>query len=276
MECYAMNNKSIRKAVKLWFEDKQKCIETYGHISDWNTSKVTNMDSLFRCKNFDKNLSEDYFSKWDTSSVKDMSFMFACSRYFNLPVPFNTSSVTSMGLMFCGCTFFDQPVNFDTSKVTSMYSMFSECKSFNQPVDFKTSNVIYMSHMFCNCWKFNQPIKFDTKNVTNMSYMFCTCVELNQLIYLNTTNVNDMSLMFNDCRQMEHPIDHFITSKYIKIDRFGTNVPSYEKLKTQLNKAKQIRIEKKLKREGIDINMSNESRTLRSHKKQLRPRQCTT
>ena len=40
-----LNNEEIRKAVKLWVKDP--ITPTYGHISDWDTSSITTMKSLF-------------------------------------------------------------------------------------------------------------------------------------------------------------------------------------------------------------------------------------
>ncbi len=42
-----MTNETIRQAVDLWISDRVKAMRMYGHISDWNTSQVTNMDRLF-------------------------------------------------------------------------------------------------------------------------------------------------------------------------------------------------------------------------------------
>ena len=39
---------NIQQAVTLWLENKSKAITQYGHISDWDTSKVTNMNNLIK------------------------------------------------------------------------------------------------------------------------------------------------------------------------------------------------------------------------------------
>ena len=44
---------------------------TYGHISDWNVSGVTNMSSAFKDREFNVDI-----SKWDVSSVTNMGSMF--------------------------------------------------------------------------------------------------------------------------------------------------------------------------------------------------------
>ena len=37
----------LREAVKLWLTDKSKAITKYGHIGNWDTSNVTNMNLMF-------------------------------------------------------------------------------------------------------------------------------------------------------------------------------------------------------------------------------------
>ena len=43
-----LDNTTIREAVNLWFEDQNACIESFGHISNWDTSDVTDMNKLFQ------------------------------------------------------------------------------------------------------------------------------------------------------------------------------------------------------------------------------------
>ena len=43
-------NDDIRRAVRLWVTDRELAIRTYGHIKDWDTSEVNNMDYLFSDK----------------------------------------------------------------------------------------------------------------------------------------------------------------------------------------------------------------------------------
>ena len=52
----------LRKAVKLWLGDESKAITKYGHISLWNTSKVTDMSNMFyNTINFNQDI-----GNWDT------------------------------------------------------------------------------------------------------------------------------------------------------------------------------------------------------------------
>ena len=79
-----ITNANIYAARDLWYSDHQSCIETYGHISDWDTKKVTNMDYVFcartstgtyyldkGCSAKNADFNED-LSKWDVSSVTTM------------------------------------------------------------------------------------------------------------------------------------------------------------------------------------------------------------
>ena len=41
------NNETIREAVKEWLDDDKLAESKYGDISNWDTSKVTDMSKLF-------------------------------------------------------------------------------------------------------------------------------------------------------------------------------------------------------------------------------------
>jgi hypothetical protein len=42
-----LTNENFKQAIALWFENQEECKFRFGHISDWNTSRVTNMDNTF-------------------------------------------------------------------------------------------------------------------------------------------------------------------------------------------------------------------------------------
>ena len=42
-----INNRNIKIAVNDWMQNAEKAEAKYGHISNWNTSKVTTMKKLF-------------------------------------------------------------------------------------------------------------------------------------------------------------------------------------------------------------------------------------
>ena len=85
-------------------------------VSNWDTSKVTNM-SYFLGGEEDKKIRKLDVSKWDTGKVTNMSHMFAlCSKLSHIYASskWNTSNVTSSAYMFYNCTSLP---NFDSSKI---------------------------------------------------------------------------------------------------------------------------------------------------------------
>ena len=94
----------IKVAVRAWANPATRAAAeiTYGHISDWETSQVTNMEKLF-CGyvNFggDANMQSfnDDISRWDTSNVTTMYAMFYDAHAFNGDLSrWDTSNVTTM------------------------------------------------------------------------------------------------------------------------------------------------------------------------------------
>ena len=104
----------------------------YGHISQWNTSDVTNMSKAFSGKaNFNQDI-----SGWNTSNVTDMSEMFLYATAFNQNISnWNTAQVTDMNSMFLGAAKFNKDISeWDTSRVKDMTEMFAEARTFDQNI----------------------------------------------------------------------------------------------------------------------------------------------
>ena len=73
---------TLQTAVQLWVNDQDAALSTYGHISGWGVSAITNMAQLFKdLQTFDEDI-----SSWDTSSVTDMRYMFRV-RPLRMPCP---------------------------------------------------------------------------------------------------------------------------------------------------------------------------------------------
>ena len=117
-------------------------------------------------------------SDWNTSNVTDMSSMFSncyALTYIDLS-KFNTSNVTNMARMFSNCyalTNLDVS-KFNTSNVTNMACMFSNCYALTY-IDlskFNTSNVTNMGEMFAGTGKINMidMSKFDLSKLYNENY----------------------------------------------------------------------------------------------------------
>ena len=161
-------------------------------LSGFNTSKVTNMENMFRNMS---NLTTLNLSNFNTSNVTSMDYMFygmSNLTILNLSI-FDTSMVTSMNAMFYGMSNLAalNLSNFDTSKVTSMFNMFSgmtNLTSLNLS-NFDTSNVTSMGGMFYDLLNLAtlDLSNFDTSKVTDMSYMF---YGMNNLIALDISNFN--------------------------------------------------------------------------------------
>ena len=122
-------NDELRDAVKLWRFNKDKGIKKYGHISHWDTSKITDMSHLF--KNM-KYFNED-ISRWDTGNVTYMKGMFGGAYSFNEDLStWDTSNVENMSCMFFQAFSFNQDISsWDTSKITDtryMMLMFFKCR----------------------------------------------------------------------------------------------------------------------------------------------------
>ncbi len=89
-----LTDETIRDAVFRWLSDKDG--GSYGPISDWNTSLVTDMSGLF----IEQLPFNEPIGKWDTSKVTTMQSMFEITS-FNQPIGcWDTSNVKDMSFMF--------------------------------------------------------------------------------------------------------------------------------------------------------------------------------
>ena len=124
-----LDDTTIRDAVAAWLADATAAEATYGHISSWDTSQVTDMAQLFQNSNFD-----DDINAWDTSAVTNMFATFSSAKQFNQPLNgWDVSGVTSLLSMFAHAESFNQPLDsWDVSQVASLDSMFYYAYAFDQ------------------------------------------------------------------------------------------------------------------------------------------------
>ena len=129
-------------------------------------------------------------SDWDTSNVTNMASMFSnCYALTNLDVSgFNTSNVTDMSRMFYNCnslTYLDVS-KFDTSNVTDMSFMFESCNSKSLDLsNFNTDNVVDITGMFKSCTSLERLnlVGLNLKKCYNYpSWLFYNCSTLTTLI----------------------------------------------------------------------------------------------
>ncbi len=168
-------------------------------LKEWDTSKVTNMNSMFSLCQDLTNVSA--LSNWDTSNVTNMQSMFASSD--------NLKDISWLS-------------RWNTRKVTNMRSIFHNCKNLSNinPIgNWDTSNVIDMSNMFYDCdLKDISPIRnWDISKVTNMGWMFARSTSLTDISALSNwdmSNVTDIHEMFYSCSDLKDisPIGNWDTS----------------------------------------------------------------
>jgi surface protein len=193
----ALSDSNFQTAVNLWFDNQAEANATYGHISDWNTSAVTDMSQAFLNRT---SFNED-IGNWDVSNVTSMREMFKSAASFNQPIgDWNTSSLTSMREMFRSASAFNQPIGeWDVSSINNFQMTFERAIMFNQNIgDWDVSNVSTIDRMFQNASSFNQPIgEWNTSSVTNMSALFKSASSFNQpLSNWDVSSVTTMWHMF--------------------------------------------------------------------------------
>jgi hypothetical protein len=161
---------------------KARCLERYGHISNWDVSAVTNMNGLF-CNEagcYDYGDDDIDISRWDTSSVTDMSYMFAhLGQCYSANVSgWDVSKVTNMEGMFMGSLNFCCDLSrWDVSQVTNMNGMFLQAIEFDGDLSgWNTSKVTDMGNMFYDACRFTGDLGdiggWNVSRVTDMSHMF--------------------------------------------------------------------------------------------------------
>ena len=138
-------------------------------ISDWDVSRVTDMNGLFageRAEVFSADI-----SKWNTAAVTRMDRMFDSASAFNQDISsWNTAAVTRMDGMFHFAETFNQDLSsWNTAAVTDMEGMFFAASAFNGNISsWNTATVTDMSYMFNDASAFNQDLSsWDVMAVTN-------------------------------------------------------------------------------------------------------------
>ena len=209
----ALTDANIHSAVNAWVADSTSAESTYGHISDWDVSLVTNISWLFTNKsNFNSDI-----SGWDVSGVTEMNGTFMNTEDFNQPIgDWDVGAVTSMSNMFYNAVGFNQPLeNWDVGGVANFREMFAFASTFNQDLNsWDVSSATEMERMFSYAKKFNGAVgDWETGMVQDMSYMFERCDSLNQ--FLNSWDVSavtDMSFMFNKAVSFDQDLDNWDVS----------------------------------------------------------------
>ena len=181
---------------------------TYLDISDFDTSKVTNMNYMFS----GTKLASLDLSHFNTSKVTEMAGMFSnmgSLEYLNIS-SFDTSKVTSMQYMFSNSNInYLDLSNFNTSNVTGMASMFNNSKNTNylNISSFDTSKVTYMTSMFAgSSFKHLDLSNLDVSQANSFEGMFYNAQSLEYVDLSNwdTRRSKSFSRMFKNCYNLKY------------------------------------------------------------------------
>jgi len=164
-------------------------------LADWDTSKVTNMSSMFRAWTI---TSLTPLEDWVTSKVTNFSFMFyGCSNITTLaPISdwtFLTTSSVNMSYMFYGCsgiTSLSDLSGWNTGKVTNMSYMFRGCTGLTNLTglgSWNTGAVTQMQYMFYGCTGLSDASAINDWNISSVTYAS------------NTSSDNRFYYMFYNC-----------------------------------------------------------------------------
>lgn len=193
-------------------------IPTYGLMSTWDVSQVTDMTSLFQNNS---QFIGDAIANWDVSNVTDMTSMFDGCTDFNGDISgWDTGSVESMNSMFFEAESFNQDIgNWDTSSVTNMRAVFRNTIAFNQDIgDWDVSNADTMLLMFDNAKGFNNGgnsniNNWDTSSVLTFRSMFSDADVFNQYIGdWDVSNATEMRGMFENAKIFNQDISSWDVS----------------------------------------------------------------
>ena len=179
-------------------------LETVQGIETWNTSKISNMNTVFKSCSSITNMD---LSGWDVSKVTTMSNMFdGCNSLVELNLTgWTTSSLTSMTGMFKGCSNLRKILDiekFDISKVTNLSDVFSGCGLTSINLDsWDFNGVTSVYNMFTNSKiKTLDTTNWDVSTIANFGN-FCngaTC----EYITLNFSG--SMWAIMHTCSYVKH------------------------------------------------------------------------
>ena len=194
-----------------------------GDFTNLDTSKVTDMSSMFYDAGYNATTFNLNLSNWNTSSVTNMSSMFGYAGNYSDTINLNLSGwsiqkVTNIKDMFKyagkdSTTFSLNLSNWNASSVTDMSYMFYQAgknsTTFNLNLsNWNTSSVTDMSYMFSDTgykstkFTIEGLSNWDVSKVTNMYFMFyyagkyAPTWSIGNLSKWNTSSVTNMSGMF--------------------------------------------------------------------------------
>ena len=183
----------LDNAVSEWIENGTSI---YGQIGDWDVSRITNFDRLFKGRDFD----DGSINNWDVSHVTSMSKTFDAwesKKPYNQPLDnWDLRSVISTSHMFANSPYNHPLDSFNMSSVTDLESMFA-ASAFNQDIsNWDVSSGRIMRGLF-RLSRFNQPLnEWDISNAQDLSMVFYANTVFDQALdnwkVENVRNFNQM------------------------------------------------------------------------------------
>ena len=139
---------------------------------DWDTSHITNMESLF-LSNSSSNFNADITS-WNVSSVTNMKNIFFNTSFDRDISSWDVHMVEDLSGMFLRTPFNQNIGNWNTASATRTSWMFYHNTNFNQDIsNWDVADVVDMSYMFDGATSFDQNLgSWDVSNVSNFLNIF--------------------------------------------------------------------------------------------------------
>ena len=234
---YVMDDSTIRTAVDAWLSDSAAAEVTYGHISTWDTSGVTDMSYLFCGKSkywcgSDYNSGASSFnediSAWDTSGVKSMYKMFWHASAFNQDLSdWSLDIVWNLNQMFEYASAFDQDLGWCIADDAELDYAFSNsgcastscgvawaaavrCGGSGGTIDdgtIKTAVDRWLSSPAAAEATYGHISTWETGGVTDMTALFFRGSTFDEDISAwDTSGVTDMDAMFSGAKSFNRPI----------------------------------------------------------------------
>ena len=203
-----LTDTNIRYAVWLWTYHRNLAILRYGHISQWDTSRVTNMNHLFR----GSTEFNDDISKWDVKNVTSMKGMFAHASSFNQPLDgWNVSNVRDMSGIFRQATAFNQSLTTWHTNISVEVAV-SKCAT-SSATEFTIKSLFYGTYVYCNV------LSTDTIWTVKKKYhppLNGNAIDKTHVLFNGNRLDNDMTL--EECGIERDAILHFIPVMSIDLE----------------------------------------------------------
>jgi hypothetical protein len=132
----------LRWAIFCWNNNKEYSLQKYGHISNWDTSEITNMSKLFASYHH----FNDDISQWNVSNVRTFKEMFLDCYLFNKDISFwNVEKCEDFSYMFYRAQRFNQDLSKWKPKsardLSYMFSLSRFGYDINNWVDYVDMNI---------------------------------------------------------------------------------------------------------------------------------------